>query len=292
MIIGEGPGVTEVSRGKPFVGPSGRLLEALLGAAGLEREELWITNATLGLPPRTKAKPKGSFHDRFPNAIYSCLPRLELEIKAARPRVIITLGDGAFVAVAGSEAKITKQIRFDCDGGCNDKRKIGPAICCALGDCGWYALAPNEDKDALTAWAAATKERFNNECPTCSSSIKRLRPRMMKCPKCNGRKTRVESRMALGRNYVLTGRPGCCGARCSAQKRLKSRLDEFGVKYIIPTYHPAFLSSPGALRTKTNRGVNTPHVRRSRTWPRQKSLLKTRRRMEVFAADHKRSGKK
>src|ERR1044072_2732154 len=51
MIVGEAPGASEDEQGRPFVGRSGKLLDELLAAAGLEREQVYITNVVKARPP-------------------------------------------------------------------------------------------------------------------------------------------------------------------------------------------------------------------------------------------------
>lgn len=237
MFIGEGPGNREVSEGRPFVGQSGQLLNHILQAAGIKRDECWVTNATLGLPLGVSDRTtRGGLHERYPQAIHSCLPRLEYEIEVAKPRVIVTLGGAALVAMAGSELVKTKNVKFDCPS-CDEKRRVGPAIKCALGTCDWYEICP-QGRDE-TGWAADLKGEHDGKCPKCQSSIARLRPRRIKCPACGGRKTRVEEFTSFTCDYKLLGKHGIAGAVLHANQQ-PGKLDEFGVRYIIPTYHPSY----------------------------------------------------
>jgi DNA polymerase len=84
MFVGEAPGATEDAMGRPFVGRAGRLLDELLGAAGLAREEVWITNVVKARPPR----------NRDPRAaeIAHWMPFLERELEVIRPRLVVPLG--------------------------------------------------------------------------------------------------------------------------------------------------------------------------------------------------------
>ncbi len=268
MIIGEGPGKVELTKGRPFVGPSGRLLDRLLAAAGVKREKLWITNATLGFPHEHLSQKGTRFSQRFPMAVHSCLPRLETEIATARPRIILTLGRSAFAAVAGSEVVKQKLVPNPCEETRCDPstRKVGPVIACAKGDCNWYALAPTEVQlegeaeiararlaaeakgeafsgsfkpEAWLTWAKAIKEQFALGCPSCGAKISGLRPKAMKCPSCGGKKKRVEEYVSFTDPYALIGRNGVAGAIFEAG-RLPSKLDEYGVAYVVPTYHPSF----------------------------------------------------
>ncbi len=84
MLVGEAPGFNEDKQGRPFVGAAGRFLEELLGAAGLKREEVYITNVVKHRPPNNR--------DPLPNELAACLPWLERQIEIINPRFIVTLG--------------------------------------------------------------------------------------------------------------------------------------------------------------------------------------------------------
>ncbi len=84
MFIGEAPGWNEDQQGRPFVGAAGKFLEELLGAAGLKRSDVFITNVV-------KCRPPGN-RDPLPDEIAACAPYLERQIAAIDPDVIVTLG--------------------------------------------------------------------------------------------------------------------------------------------------------------------------------------------------------
>ena len=84
MFIGEGPGFHENEQGKPFVGQAGHLLDLLLDAAGLKREEVYITNVVKCRPPENR--------DPEPEELSLCRNYLDRQIEAINPRVIVTLG--------------------------------------------------------------------------------------------------------------------------------------------------------------------------------------------------------
>ncbi|MSP78633.1 MAG: uracil-DNA glycosylase [Dehalococcoidia bacterium] len=84
MFIGEGPGFYEDQQGRPFVGPSGRLLESLLVGIGLNRNQVFITNVVKCRPPENR--------DPLPNEIQACAPYLSSQIQALKPKIIVTLG--------------------------------------------------------------------------------------------------------------------------------------------------------------------------------------------------------
>ena len=84
MFIGEGPGFHEDRQGRPFVGPAGKLLEELLAAVGLHRNQVFVTNVV-------KCRPPGN-RDPQPDEIAACADYLERQIAAIDPRIIVTLG--------------------------------------------------------------------------------------------------------------------------------------------------------------------------------------------------------
>jgi DNA polymerase len=84
MLIGEAPGMNEDRTGEPFVGASGRFLSELLSAAGLEREDVFITNVV-------KCRPPGN-RDPLPDEIEACRQYLDRQIDVINPKVIVTLG--------------------------------------------------------------------------------------------------------------------------------------------------------------------------------------------------------
>ena len=108
MFIGEMPGDKEDEAGKPFVGPAGRLLDESLAAAGINRDETYVTNVV----KHFKWSPKGKrrLHEK-PNRteIQSCLPWLKSELEVINPDVLVCLGATAAQALLGSGFRVTKQ---------------------------------------------------------------------------------------------------------------------------------------------------------------------------------------
>jgi len=108
MLIGEQPGDQEDREGKPFVGPAGKLLDAALQEAGIDRQKAYVTNAV----KHFKWEPRGKrrIHEK-PNAteIAACRPWLDAEITALRPRVIVCLGATAAQALFGRDFRVTQQ---------------------------------------------------------------------------------------------------------------------------------------------------------------------------------------
>jgi uracil-DNA glycosylase len=108
MLIGEQPGDREDIEGRPFVGPAGKLLDEALTRAGIERDNVYITNVV----KHFKWKPRGKrrIHQK-PNAeeIAACRPWLEGELEAVKPRVIVCLGATAAQALLGRTFRVSRQ---------------------------------------------------------------------------------------------------------------------------------------------------------------------------------------
>ncbi len=106
MVVGEQPGDEEDLAGLPFVGPAGRLLDAALEAAGIDRRRAYVTNAV----KHFKWEPRGKkrIHQK-PNAgeVRACSPWLQAEIAALRPRAILCMGATAAQALLGRGFKVT-----------------------------------------------------------------------------------------------------------------------------------------------------------------------------------------
>ena len=108
MFIGEQPGDQEDRQGEPFVGPAGALLDKALDAAGIPREQVYVTNAV----KHFKWEPRGKrrIHKK-PRAseIKACRPWLEAELRAVKPAVVVCLGATAAQSVLGSSFKLMQQ---------------------------------------------------------------------------------------------------------------------------------------------------------------------------------------
>ena len=100
MLVGEQPGDQEDTRGAPFVGPAGRVLDDALEAAGIDRGAVYITNAVKHF--KWEARGKRRIHKR-PNAteIEACALWLGEEIAHVRPTVVVAMGATAVRAVLG-----------------------------------------------------------------------------------------------------------------------------------------------------------------------------------------------
>ncbi len=84
MFIGEGPGRDEDLQGEPFVGRAGQMLNRIIAAMGLQREEVYIANAVKCRPPRNR--------NPEPDELDACGPFLRRQVEAIRPEIIVLLG--------------------------------------------------------------------------------------------------------------------------------------------------------------------------------------------------------
>ena len=100
MLVGEGPGAEEDRIGKPFVGPSGQLLDRMLASIGLDRTRLLITNLIPWRPPGNR-NPTDS-------EVLTCLPFLLRHIALVAPRRLVLLGGLATRAVTASAVGIRR----------------------------------------------------------------------------------------------------------------------------------------------------------------------------------------
>jgi uracil-DNA glycosylase family 4 len=107
MVVGEGPGETEDELGRPFVGRAGQLLDRMLAAIGLPREQVYICNTVKCRP--TVPGPNGP-RNRAPDAqeMENCRPFLEEQIDIIAPEVILALGSPAAKWFLGADFQITR----------------------------------------------------------------------------------------------------------------------------------------------------------------------------------------
>jgi uracil-DNA glycosylase len=108
MLVGEQPGDKEDLTGRPFVGPAGTLLDRCLAEAGIDRDEVYVTNVV----KHFKWTPRGKrrIHKK-PNLeeISACRPWLEAELAHVRPQVLVCLGATAAQALLGRAFRVTRQ---------------------------------------------------------------------------------------------------------------------------------------------------------------------------------------
>jgi len=101
MIVGEGPGQKEDEIGKPFVGDAGNLLNKMLKAINIERDNIYITNVINYLPPNNR-KPEKNEINRYSEF-------LKEHISIIDPKILILMGSTAMEAILGSNKQISKE---------------------------------------------------------------------------------------------------------------------------------------------------------------------------------------
>jgi uracil-DNA glycosylase len=108
MLIGEQPGLQEDRAGEPFVGPAGALLDRALGAAGLDRAAIYVTNTVKHF--KYELRGKARLHKRANAAEQAaCRMWLAAELACIRPRIVVALGAMAAQTVFGNDFSITRE---------------------------------------------------------------------------------------------------------------------------------------------------------------------------------------
>lgn len=100
LFVGEAPGAEEDRQGQPFVGAAGQLLNAMLAAIGLKREEVYIANVLKCRPPHNR--------DPEPGEVERCEPYLMRQIELIKPKVIVALGRFAAHSLLKTDVALSK----------------------------------------------------------------------------------------------------------------------------------------------------------------------------------------
>jgi DNA polymerase len=110
LIVGEQPGNSEDLEGAPFVGPAGRLLDRALVEAGIERDDVYVTNVVKHFKWRRAPSGKKRIHQKPDRAeVEACYPWLQAEVARIKPELVACLGATAAQAVLGREFRVTRQ---------------------------------------------------------------------------------------------------------------------------------------------------------------------------------------
>ena len=108
MLIGEQPGDYEDVAGKPFVGPAGKIMDQALEEAGIDRKQVYVTNAV----KHFKWEPRGKrrIHQK-PNSreIAACRPWLEAELQIVKPKLVVAMGATAAQTIFGPSFRVTRE---------------------------------------------------------------------------------------------------------------------------------------------------------------------------------------
>ena len=100
VFVGEGPGAEEDATGRPFVGRAGQLLDKIIEAIGLKREEVYIANIVKCRPPGNRVPER--------DEVETCEPFLFRQLACIRPQVIVALGSPAFQCLLRTREPITR----------------------------------------------------------------------------------------------------------------------------------------------------------------------------------------
>ena len=101
MLVGEGPGQKEDETGKPFMGDAGKLLNKMLAAIDIKRENIYITN-DVNYRPQNNRKPTTAEINKYSKFLYE-------HISVINPKILIIMGSTAMEALIGNNFKISKE---------------------------------------------------------------------------------------------------------------------------------------------------------------------------------------
>lgn len=100
MLVGEGPGGDEDRIGRPFVGKAGQLLDKMIAAIDMKREDLYITNVVKCRPPGNRTP--------LDEEAQACLPVLRMQYALIRPKIVVCLGATAAKYLCGPDVRVTR----------------------------------------------------------------------------------------------------------------------------------------------------------------------------------------
>jgi uracil-DNA glycosylase len=108
VFVGEQPGDQEDLQGRPFVGPAGKLFDKALEEAGIDRSQVYVTNAVKHF--KWQARGKRRIHQKPSwSEIAACRPWLDAELEVIQPRVLVCLGATAAQALLGRDFRVSRQ---------------------------------------------------------------------------------------------------------------------------------------------------------------------------------------
>jgi uracil-DNA glycosylase len=109
MVIGQGPGEQEAKAGRPFVGPSGEVLNEALATVGIARDTLWITNTIKHWATKLNERGRKVNRDPLAGEVAACRIWLDGELTIVQPKILLCIGAPAAKAVIDKKFKITEQ---------------------------------------------------------------------------------------------------------------------------------------------------------------------------------------
>jgi len=109
MMVGEQPGDQEDRAGEPFVGPAGRLLDKALAEAGIDRQDVYMTNAVKHFKFKLAERGKRRIHQTPSRTeVVACKPWLLAELDRVQPELVVCLGATAAKSLLGPSFKLTQ----------------------------------------------------------------------------------------------------------------------------------------------------------------------------------------
>lgn len=110
LVVGEVPGDQEDRQGHPFVGPAGKLLDKALVEAGIDRTQVYVTNAVKHFKFKPAERGKRRIHQKPGRTeVVACRPWLLAELDTVRPDLVVFLGATAAQSLLGTKFKVTQQ---------------------------------------------------------------------------------------------------------------------------------------------------------------------------------------
>jgi len=174
VVVGEAPGYQEAKAGKPFTGPSGKLLKIVLADNDIDFEGTFVTNACLCRPPNNATPPA--------EAVRACSVRLQTEVMSRRPEVLIALGNTAAQSILGSKDGVTK-LRIGTGRTSEDYPgvriipTIHPAACLRQGDMfpSMVADIGKVRRGPVVNWEPPTFKVFDDQATEALTELRNLR---------------------------------------------------------------------------------------------------------------------
>ena len=226
MFVGEGPGADEDQQGEPFVGRAGQLLNNMISAMGLRREDVYIGNVVKCRPPQNRTPERDECE--------TCSPFLMRQIATVRPKIIVALGAVAARTLLGmndSMAKLRGRIYDFSPGRCGvlDQacRDLSPRLPAARPAAEEGSLARPSDGDALSWTCHPQQERRAGLRPDepailrCCAACSARYPLYVQGRRCAGCRRRTRDR-ALSRKTAA--RHCLAPARRTAQRERQTQI--------------------------------------------------------------------
>jgi DNA polymerase len=110
MMVGEQPGDSEDRKGHPFIGPAGRVLANALAEAGIDREDVYVTNVVKHFKWSLAERGKKRIHKKPRDSeIEACRPWLDAELEVVKPKILVCPGASAAQSLLGKDFRVSRQ---------------------------------------------------------------------------------------------------------------------------------------------------------------------------------------